>query len=392
MSRSAAGSQSALREANTAKIVDAVKRFGGLTQVELAEATALSAATISAIVKELSQTGLVETRPTSRSGRRARLVTMARRSGLVIAAHVTARGIRVRLADTGQEIVEERRLPLPPDHPMDTVLDRTAVLIFEMLQMIGSEPDELLGVCLAIPAPIDPATGMITFSGLMPGWEDAPIAATLAQRLGCPVIVENDANMAALAEATLGAARGVPDSITVVAADGTGAGIVIDSRLHRGADGTAGEIGHIQVDPQGQICRCGLRGCLDTVVGANALLAPLRSHYGNLTFRDVVSQAAAGDQGCRRVVADAGSTIGRVVAGLAQGLGTGLIVVGGELAQAGDAFFDAFSTSVREHVNTGRHREMTITRSTLPPDSVLAGALVEIIQTTDVLQRFEERP
>ncbi|MEV4775674.1 ROK family transcriptional regulator [Microbacterium sp. LWH12-1.2] len=391
MSRSAAGSQSALREANTAKIVDAVKRFGGLTQVELAEATALSAATISAIVKELSLTGLVETRPTSRSGRRAQLVTMARRSGLVIAAHVTARAIRVRIADTAQEILEERRLPLPPDHPMDTVLDRTAVLIFEMLQMIGSEPDELLGVCLTIPAPIDPATGMITFSGLMPGWEDAPIAPILSQRLGCPVIVENDANMAALAEATLGAARGVADSITVVASDGTGAGIVIDSRLHRGADGTAGEIGHIQIDPQGQICRCGLRGCLDTVVGASALLAPLRSHYGNLTFRDVVSQAAAGDQGCRRVVADAGSTIGRVVAGLAQGIGTGLIVVGGELAQAGDAFFDAFSTAVREHVNTGRHREMVIMQSTLPPDSVLAGALVEIIQTTDVLQRFEER-
>ncbi|WP_372468396.1 ROK family transcriptional regulator [Microbacterium maritypicum] len=391
MSRWSSGSQSGLREANTAKIVDAVKRFGGLTQVELAEATTLSTATVSAIVKELSLSGLVETHPTSRSGRRAQLVTIARRAGLVAAVHIGSRSMRVRLNDVGQSVLADRSMPLPADHAEDTVLDRITLLIIEMLDMIAAQADELIGLCIAIPAPIDPDTGLVAYPGVMRRWESQPIAAVVEQRLGCPVLVEKDANLAALAEATLGTARDVADSLFINASYTTSAGMIIDSRLYRGRGGTAGEIGHVQVDPAGSICPCGQRGCLETVVGAEAVTAPLRAAYGQVTFKDVIARAAAGDPGCARVVSDAGATLGRVVAGVCQTLDPEIITIGGELADAGPVFLLPFGAALREHAPQRRAPRREPIPASFGKDTVLVGATIHILQSTDPSQLLEGR-
>ncbi|MFB8189463.1 ROK family transcriptional regulator [Microbacterium sp. NPDC055988] len=391
MSRWSSGSQSGLREANTAKIVDAVKRFGGLTQVELAEATSLSTATVSAIVKELSLSGLVETHPTSRSGRRAQLVTIARRAGLVAAVHIGSRSMRVRLNDVGQSVLADRSMPLPADHAEDTVLDRITLLIVEMLEMIAAQADELIGICIAVPAPIDPDTGLVSYAGVMRRWESQPIATVVEQRLGCPVLVEKDANLAALAEATLGTARDVSDSLFVSASYTTSAGVILDSRLYRGRGGTAGEIGHVQVDPAGSICPCGQRGCLETVVGAEAVTAPLRATYGQVTFKDVIARAAAGDPGCARVVSDAGATLGRVVAGVCQTLDPEIITIGGELTDAGPVFLLPFAASLREHAPQRRAPRREPIPASFGKDTVLVGATIHILQSTDPSQLLEGR-
>lgn len=391
MSRWSSGSQSGLREANTAKIVDAVKRFGGLTQVELAEATSLSTATVSAIVKELSLSGLVETHPTSRSGRRAQLVTIARRAGLVAAVHIGSRSMRVRIADVAQEVLADRAMPLPADHAEDTVLDRITLLLIEMLGMIAAEADDLIGVCIAVPAPIDPDSGLVAYRGVMRRWESQPIAEVVAQRLGCSVLVEKDANLAALAEATLGTARDVSDSLFVHASYATSAGVILDSQLYRGRSGTAGEIGHVQVDPAGSICACGQRGCLETVVGAEAVTAPLRATYGQVTFKDVIARAASGDPGCARVVADAGTTLGRVVAGVCQTLDPEIITVGGELVDAGPVFLLPFAAALREHAPQGRVPRREPIPTSFGKDAVLVGATIHILQSTDPSQLLEDR-
>lgn len=392
MSRWPGGSQSGLREANTAKIVDAVKRFGGLTQVELAEATRLSTATVSAIVKELSLTGLVETRPTSRSGRRAQLVTIARRAGVVAAVHIGSRSMRVRLTDVGQDVLADRSMPLPADHAEDTVLDRITLLLIDMLAMIAADAEDLIGVCIAVPAPIDPDSGLIAYQGVMRRWEDQPVAAVVEQRLGCPVLVEKDANLAALAEATLGTARDVADSLFVHASYTTSAGIILGSHLYRGRSGTAGEIGHVQVDPAGSICTCGQRGCLETLVGAEAITAPLRATYGQITFRDVIARAAGGDSGCARVIADSATLLGRVVAGVCQSVAPEVITVGGELVDAGPIFLLPFAAAVREHAPHSRAPRRDPVPTSFGKDAVLVGAIIHILQSTDPSQLLEDRP
>ncbi|MFK4789820.1 ROK family transcriptional regulator [Microbacterium sp. ZW T5_56] len=391
MSRWPAGSQSGLREANAAKIIDTIKRFGGLTQVELAEATGLSAATVSAIVKDLSLSGMVETHPTSRSGRRAQLVTIARRTGVVGAVHVGNRSMRVRLSDVNQTSLAERSMPLAADHAEDTVLDRIALLIVDMLGMIAAEAEDLIGVCIAVPVPVDPATGHVALRGIMRRWEGEPLAEVMSRRLACPVFVEKDANLAALAESVRGAARDVAESVFVRASHSTSAGIMINRRIHRGHDGAAGEIGHVQVDPAGAICRCGQRGCLDTVAGADAILEPLRATYGQLSFRDVIVQAAAGDPGCARVIADAASAIGTVVAGLGRAISPAVVSVGGELTEAGPIFMVPFTNALRAHTPAGLHSFQDPVSSAFGTDAELVGATIMVLQSTDSTSLLEER-
>ena len=201
---------------------------------------------------------------------------------------------------------------------MDTSLDRAALLVTDLLERVGSSLDEVVGVGIALPAPVDAATGMISVRGMMSGWDEIHIGHVLSKRLGCPVFVDNDANLGALAESVQGAARFYRDSVFVRASYGTGAG----HRPRR--PGARGLRGHgrrdraragrprratLPVRQPGLPRHRGRRG--------RAHRSRCASTHGTLTLRDVVQGAIEGDPGCARVIADAGSTIGVVVAGLA---------------------------------------------------------------------------
>ena len=386
----AAGSQTSLREANKASVVGTVQRYGGLTQVELAAATGLSQATVSNIVRELLAAGLVDTASVTRSGRRAQLVTLARRVGLAVGVQVGHRHLRVLLGDFAHEVVAEQMLPLPYEHPSDTTLDRAALLIMDLLERIGSSLDEVVGIGVGVPAPVDTDTGMVSVPGIMRGWEGEHLGQVLTKRLGRPVLVDNDANLGALAESTLGAARGYRDAVYVRASYGTGAGIVINGQVHRGFAGTAGEIGHAQVDPTGHICRCGSRGCLDTVVGASALVEPLRATHGSLALRDVIARTRDGDPGFARVVADAGTVIGGVVAGLGTAVNPQCVVVGGELAETGEVLLGPLREAVRRRVLLNQIAPLEVVPAALGQRAEVMGALVLALRSADVPVRVEE--
>lgn len=356
-----------MREANRARIVDAVKRYGGLTQVELASATGVSTATVSTIVRELLAAGVVETHSTSRSGRRATRVTMARQLGLVAGVQVGPRALRVALSDLALDVVADQSMPLPLDHRVDTTLDRAALLVMDLLEQVGADDDELLALGLALPAPVDTGTGELTIRGTMRGWEDTALAPVLSRRIERPVHGDKDAHLGAIAEHDLGAARGLADVVYVRIGHTTTAGLLLDGNLHRGRGGTAGEIGHVQVDPSGPVCRCGSRGCLDTVVSAPALLGLLRASHGDLTLKDLLLRADDGDPGCRRVLADAGRAVGRVVGDLVTTLGLEAVVVGGELAGAGDVLLEPLREAIASRA----------VQTTQGPVTVLAGELGE---------------
>lgn len=379
-----AGSQSSLREANRSAVVETVKRHGGLTQVELVGATGLSPATVSTIVKQLVSDGVVEVRTTIRSGRRAQLVTLAHRVGLAVGVHVGQRHIRVAIADFTHEVLAERVLPMPVDHPVDTSLDRTALLVVDLLEHLGLAMQDVVGIGIGLPAPVDDGTGMISVRGIMRGWDEVHVGHVLSKRLALPVYVDNDANLGALAESTRGASREYRDSVYVRASYGTGAGIIINHQLHRGFAGTAGEIGHVQVDPQGDICRCGSRGCLDTVVGSRAIVEPLRATHGNLTLRDVVQRAREGDPGCAQVIADAGAEIGAVVSGAAMTVNPQCIVVGGELAETGEILLQPMREALRRRVLLNQIAPLEVIPAELGNAAEVAGAIALVMQHADV--------
>lgn len=387
-----AGSQTALREANRATVVDTIRRYGGLTQVELASATGLSAATVSNIVRELQGAGEVEVKATVYNGRRAALVTMVHRTGIAAGIHIGTRHMSISLADTAHQTLVEQSLPLPHEHRSDTSLDRAALLIVELLERVGSSLEELLGIGIGVPAPVDAATGTVSVPGILRGWDDAPVAQVMSKRLGVPVFVDNDANLGALAESRLGAARPFQDSVYVRVSHGTGAGVCLAGRLHRGFAGTAGEIGHVQVDAGGVVCLCGSRGCLNTVVGAPALIDVLRASRGALTLRDIVALANDGDPGCRQVVEDAGATIGAVVAGLAIAVNPQCVVIGGELAKTGELLIGPLREAIRRRVPLNHLAPLEVVAAELGPRAEVTGAVLLALENTRATTRWNARP
>src|SRR5690349_12191749 len=200
---------------------------------------------------------------------------------------------------------------------------------------------------MGLPGPIDRRTGTVGSSVIVQGWAGLNAAEELTRRIDFHVSVDNDANLGALAEVTLGAGRGLQDVIYVKVSSGIGAGLVLGGRLHHGATGIAGEIGHVQVRQDGAVCRCGNRGCLETVASAGALLESLHpTHGSDLTVRAMLELARSGNPGAQRVIKDAGWAIGRAIADLSNSLNPEAIVVGGDLSAAGAPLLDGIRESV----------------------------------------------
>ncbi|GAA2921106.1 transcriptional regulator [Microbacterium keratanolyticum] len=369
------GSQTSLREANRARIVRAVQQHGALTQVELAGITGLSPASVSNIVTELSDAGVLDTSPSIRSGRRARLVTLARASGLVVGIDVGARTMRVALADVSLQILATETLPLAPDHRADMSLQRAGMLVAEMIEAVDASPDELLAIGVGVPAPVDVRTGTVISTALLRGWDGAVVEQLLGGVLGVPVAVDNDANLGALAEARYGSGVGRESVFYVHASHTIGAGIVLNGHLLHGRQGGAGELGHTIVDPDGAVCRCGSRGCLETIAGSAAILAMLRTSHGPLTLDDVITRARDGDLGCRRALADTGRALGAAVANACTLLDPDAVIIGGTLADAGAVFLDAVRSTVDALVLPSAGGPPDVVASEFGEESELRGAL-----------------
>jgi len=376
----APGSQTSLREANKARVVEAVEQHGALTQVELAGVTGLSPATVSNLVRELAAASVVSLAPSVRSGRRAVLVSLAAGEGLLAGVAFGDRDIRVAVSDTTGHILGRQRMPLPADHHADEGMERAARLVGDLVDRVGGRLDGLTAAGFGLPAPVDTVSGEVGSEAVLPGWRGVPVAQEMSGRLRVPVHLDNTANLAALGELRSGALRGRQNACYIKASYGIGAGLIINGEVFRGSAGTAGEIGHVTIDENGPVCRCGNRGCLDTFVGSRALLDALAVSHGELTLRDVLNRTEAGDPGCRRVVADAGRHIGVAAAGLVNLLNPEVIVVGGQLARVGDVLLSPLREAIDRCAIPSAAASVEVVGAQLGEEAELVGALAVAAQ------------
>lgn len=337
-------STAALRAANARRVLDALRR-GPASQAELARRTGLAPATVSAIVRTLTAAGSVDVSVGTSNGRRANEVRLG---GGPLAAGIDLDHRHIRVVVGAGPVLAERFVRLDADLSAAEGIDTAVRLLEEALRESGR--DRLAAVALGLPAPVDARTGEVGSSSILPNWVGVRAEDVLRERLGLPVVVDNDSNLGALGEMTWGASAGKRDSAYIKASTGIGAGLVIAGELFRGRAGTAGEIGHTTIDENGPVCRCGNRGCLEMLAGVPILLRLLEQAYGRtLTLADAIARAQDGDPGCVRVIADAGRHIGVAAANLANLLNPEVIVVGGELAQAGDLLLEPLRTVVRRY-------------------------------------------
>ncbi|MFB7369350.1 ROK family protein [Streptomyces sp. NPDC056222] len=370
------GSQTSLHRANLERVVRAVRMAGSLTQAEIARATGLSAATVSNIVRELKDGGTVEVTPTSAGGRRARSVSLSGDAGIVIGVDFGHTHLRVAVGNLAHQVLAEESEPLDVDASSAEGFDRAERLVTRLIQATGIGRDKVVGVGLGVPGPIDVSSGTLGSTSILPGWSGINPADELSGRLGVPVYVDNDANLGALGELVWGSGRGVKDLAYIKVASGVGAGLVIDGRVYRGPGGTAGEIGHITIDESGPVCRCGNRGCLETFTAARYVLPLLQPGHGSdLTMERVVQLAREGDPGCRRVVADVGRHIGSGVANLCNLLNPSRVVLGGDLAEAGELVLAPIRDSVSRYAIPSAARQLSLAPGALGGRAEVLGAL-----------------
>ena len=372
------GSQSALRRSNQLRVLRAIRQAGTPTQAEIARLTGLSPATVSNIVRELREDGTVVVSPTSASGRRAQSVSLARPVGVSVGVDIGVSHLRVALSDLGDRVVAEETIAYDVAASAERGIRRTVWLVETLLNQTRVDRSQVIGVGVSVPGPVDAATGAIDSATILPGWAGARPAEELRARLGLPVHLDNDANLGALGELVGGAGQGCSHLVYLQLSNGVGAGIVADGRLYRGAGGIAGEIGHITVDARGPICRCGNRGCLETLVGGPYLLQLLPRPVGKEpppTLRSVIASALAGDPGCRRILADAGRAVGNGVAILANLFNPRLVIIGGELARAGDLLVQSIRQSAEQGAIPSAVRGLQVVRGKLGERAQVVGAL-----------------
>ncbi len=301
MGRRKPGSLSSLRELNRLKVLEVVRERGTVSRAEIAMTTGLARSTVSSLVGDLQRAGLVVENedaraegPTS-SGRPPLLLSLDPGAGAVLGIHFDHDYVRVAVADLSLTLLAEGVDEIDVDHDAEAGLDVAAELATRCSSEAGVPSDRLLGAGVALSGPIDRTKGQVSSPTILPGWVGVDVAARLTRRLGLSVHVDNDANLGALAESVLGAGRDASEMVYVMLSSGIGGGLILGGRLYRGARGSAGEIGHVSVDENGPMCRCGNRGCLETMVGAGALIELLRpSHGEDLTIEHLVALAREG--------------------------------------------------------------------------------------------------
>lgn len=369
------GSPGALRRSNQERLLAAVRVHGRATQAELVRHTGLAAATVSVLIRDLAGRGQVVLSPARREGRRVHEITLGGGPGLVLGLEIDHRHLRGALADGPDRILVRRELAVKPAHDAEVELGAIADLAREVMDEAGASREEVLACGLAIPAPVARPTGAIQAPTFMPRWDGVEPATVLGQRLGMPVVVDNDANAAALAEHAIGAARAHSEVLYVKVSSGLGAGLIIGGRLYRGAGGTAGELGHLTVQQDGPLCRCGGRGCLEMYASSRALVGQLRPSYANLTVETALDLAAEGDVGCRRALADLGIHLAQGLASACNMLSPSLVVIGGDLAAAGPHLL-APLTAAFARIAPMRAAQTSVVGGALGEHATLIGALL----------------
>ena len=318
--------------------------------------------------------------------------------GVVVGADIGGTNQTVAVARLDGEVIATHRRRLGEGGTAQEVVANVFAMIDEALETVrrdhgeGAAPGRLLRVGIGFGGPVDHKEGVVLRSHHVPGWDGYPLREAVEQRLDAPVVLDNDANAAALGEALFGAGRGSRDLLYVNVGTGIGAGIVLNGRLHHGQHGMAGEIGHVTVLPDGPECGCGKRGCLEALASGRSLgrrareaaaaeprdaarlVALAGGSAAAIQGPHVVEAAAAGDALAARLVEETAGYLGLALGNAANLLDPALIVLGGGLAAAGDVLFAPLGAAVRQHLLPGTPAPPVVPAA-LGYDAGIAGAL-----------------
>jgi predicted NBD/HSP70 family sugar kinase len=368
------------------RVLEALAGSQGLTRAELVRRTGLARATVGSVVYDLIGAGIVQETigssvTGSRTGRPPQLLSIVPSAAYAVGLDIGHDHVRAILTDVvGTSRWDETR-QLAVDGDPNRALDVAVDLIDRAVAATGVHRSEILGVGIGIACPLDASSDTLYADGIMPGWVGVRPGAELTARSGLTAWIINDADAGVLAECRFGAARDCADVIYLRLASGIGAGVISDGRM-LGQHGLAAELGHLPIEPGGALCRCGNRGCLETVASPTAIAALLSRSWGRpVSPADLTDLLRTDDRGAHRAVADAGDAVGRVLAIAVTLVNPELIVVGGDLATAGEVLFGPMRRALDRHTMSAHTRTLRIVPSALGDSACVRGAAALVLDS-----------
>jgi predicted NBD/HSP70 family sugar kinase len=370
------GSQRALRAANESRLLELLEVGSPSSQAALVRASGLSPSTVSVTVRRLVETGRVHVESGTSNGRRSVLVRAVSSGQLCAGVDIGRTHLRVTLGHGPREVIAEREVALLPGHAPRETVERIATVLAAMCAETDLAVDRVASMAVGLPGPVDRERGLVTGGSILPAWVDVPVDALLHELLPMPIALENDANLGALAVA----ATERPTSgnlLYVKVGSGVGAGLICAGGLLRGTSGLSGEIGHLPTSRGGQLCRCGRRGCLETVASVDSIRLGLSAILDQeISNREVVDLTLNGSEVARRVVEEAGDALGQALAAVSIILDPGLIVLGGPLEELGELLLRPVRQGFDRHALSATAKQTEIRLSSLGQRSEALGALI----------------
>ncbi len=348
------------------------------TRAELVELTGMARSTVAQRVEALIAERLVFEADEGQStgGRPPRTFVFNRDAGVILGADLGATHSRLAVTDLGGDVLaehaEDLAIDVGPEAALRWLRERFGVLLADA----GRGPGDVRGVGVGVPGPVEFATGRPVNPPIMPGWDGYPIADELNDTYDAPVLVDNDVNIMALGE-HWSVWPEAENMLYVKVGTGIGCGIVAGGEIHRGAEGAAGDVGHIRVSSDSDVvCRCGNTGCLEAIAGGGAIAARL----GAPNSREVVVRVRAGDQEAMRMVREGGRLLGEVLASVVNFFNPAVIVIGGDMAQAHEQLLAGVREVVYQRSLPLATRHLRVVRSSLEDRAGVIGAAVMVIE------------
>ncbi len=364
-----------------------------ISRVEIARTAGLSRSTVSEIIKEILPMGLVAEmgEGPSRGGRRPIVLAFQDNSCVILGVEMGGAHVAVAMTNLRGKVLAWET----GEHPVRSDPKGTRKLIAKLCRKCLASPEAkgrpLVGLGIAVPSPVDPAMAGHLSPVVMPAWEGELGLDDLSKKLGVPLLVDNDANLGALAEYWWGRGREIDNLAYIKVATGIGSGHIIGGEIYRGATGVAGEIGHLAIDPNGKPCICGLNGCLVTLAGGSALieraqdLIPEYPHSllvsKEITVAEIESSALLGDPLCLQVIREAAAHLGTAVAGLVNLMNPAAVILGGDLAKLGELVLAPLRERVRSRTLVSSVTAAEIMVSKLGHQSVAVGAATLVLKS-----------
>ena len=376
------------------KVLDLVREDKARTRPELVRVSGLGRNVVTQRVAQLLDSALLQEGPLgpSTGGRAPRELRFNAQAGHILVAELGATSIAVALADLAGGIIRHREERASVTVGPDASLKRVDELFREILD--DGPPAQVWGVGVGVPGPVEFASGRPVSPPIMPGWDGFPVREYFVERYGAPTWVDNDVNLMALGELRAGLAQGEQDVVYVKVGTGIGAGLVSGGKLHRGAQGCAGDIGHIAVVGEAEVvCRCGKLGCLEAMAGGFAIArdgaaaaADGRSAHlarllegGQIEASDVAAAADHGDPVSVFLLGRSATLLGEALARMVNFFNPSVILIGGGVAEAGDRYLATVRQAVFSRSLPLATRSLQLVRSPMSQQAGLKGAAFMVV-------------